>query len=225
MVQKTSKKTDLEILTSLPVSVDFLLLQDRFSNFKSPKKKIFDLKKKGYLQQIQRGQYFNSKSKYLESTSYEVIANSLYFPSYVSMEWALQFYGLIADRVTVVTSVTLLRSKNLKTPQALFSYHHLHKNRYPVGYMTKLNNVGNSFLIATPEKALIDYVSTKAKDLVIRTAADIHEFLENDLRLDLRELLEKRAVEDIEELLPFYHRNSKEFRILKWLVNQKEIPT
>lgn len=222
-MKKKSNKSDLETLADLPVRVDYLLLEDCFSNFKSPKKKIFDLKTKGYLQQIKRGQYFNLKSKFLESTPYETIANSLYFPSYVSMEWALQFYGLILDRVTTVTSVTLLRSKNFKTPFFPLSYKHINKSRYPVGYVTKVNKAGDRFLIARPEKALIDYVNMRAKDLVIKTEDDIHEFLENDLRLDLPEFLKVIKTEDIKELLSFYHRNSKEYRILKWLKSRREL--
>ena len=186
-MQKKSIKPDIETLANLPVRVDYLLLEDCFSNFKSPKKKIFDLKKKGYLRQIKRGQYFNLKSKFIESTPYEIIANSLYFPSYISMEWALQFYGLIMDRVVTVTSVTRLRSKNFKTPHSPFSYKHITKKRYPVGYITMINKAGDSFLIARPEKALIDYVNMKAKDLTIKTNDDIQEFFENDLRLDLPE--------------------------------------
>ena len=126
-MQKKSFKLDFEILTNLPVRVDYILLKDTFSHYRSPKKKIFDLKKKGYLNQIKRGQYFNLKSKFIENTPYEVIANSLCFPSYVSMEWALQYYGLIADRVTTVTSVTVLRSKDFKTPYAAYSYKHINK--------------------------------------------------------------------------------------------------
>ncbi len=127
------------------------------------------------------------------------------------------------DRVTPVTSVTLLRSKNFNTPYSPLSYKHITKNRYPVGYVTKVNKSGDSFLIARPEKALIDYVNMKAKDLVIKTDGDIQEFLENDLRLDLSEFLKIIKPEEIKELLPFYHRNSKECRILKWLISRKEI--
>lgn len=220
-MQKKSNKTDFEILTELPVRVDYLLLKDSFSNFKSSKKKIFDLKKKGYLQQIKRGQYFNLKSKFINDTPYEIIANSLYYPSYVSMEWALQYYGLIADRVANVTSVTLLSSNEFKTPLVSFFYKHISKNRYPVGYITKANDSGEVFLIARPEKALLDYVNLRAKDLVIKTDNDINEFVLNDLRLNLNEFLKIINLEDLKELQPFYHRNSKEYRILIWLIKQK----
>lgn len=221
-MQKKSKMTDLELLAELPVRVEYLLLADRFSSFKSPKKKIFDLKKKGYLRSLKRGQYFNLKSKYIKLTSYEIVANSLYFPSYVSMEWALQFYGLISDRVTVVTSVTTLRSKDFKTPYAPFSYKHITKKRYPVGYVSKVHSGNDIFLIARPEKALIDYVNIRAKDLTIKSHEDIREFLENDLRLDLTQFLKSVEIGDLKQLLPFYHRNAKEYRILRWLIQQKE---
>ncbi|MFZ3229436.1 MAG: hypothetical protein WA160_04475 [Pseudobdellovibrio sp.] len=221
-MQNKSKKTDIDILGDLPVKVDYLLLEDCFSNFKTPKKKIFDLKKKNYLHQIKRGLYFNLKSKQIESTPYEIIANSIYYPSYISMEWALQYYGLIMDRVTTVTSVTLKRSKDFKTPYAPFSFKHVPKNRYPISYVTKTNNAGDSFLIACPEKALVDYVNIKAKNLKINTADDIEEFLENDLRLDLKEFLKVTTTNGLIEILPFYHRNSKEHRILKWLIHLKE---
>lgn len=221
-MNKNGKKNDLETLISLPVRVDTLLLQDRFSTHKSPKKKIFDLKQKGYLQQIRRGQYFNTKSKDIETTAFESMANSLYFPSYVSMEWALQHYGLIMDRVTTVTSVTTLPSKEFKTPYAPFSYQHVTKKRYPIGYIIKTTNEKESFLIAKPEKALLDYINIKAKNLKIKNGLDIEEFLENDLRLDIQEFMQIVTLEDLQSLLPFYHRNSKEHRLLKWLLHKKE---
>lgn len=220
-MQKRDKKLDIEILANLPVQVDSLLLKDSFSHNKNPNKKVFDLKKKGYLQQIKRSQYFNTKSNDLATTPYEIIANSMYFPSYVSMEWALQHYGLIMDRVTTVTSVTTLRTKEFKTPYAPFSYTHITKKRYPVGYTTKIVSNNISFLIAKPEKALIDYINIKAKNLTIKNDYDIEEFLENDLRLDLKEFINLVAKEDLNTLLKFYHRNSKEHRVLKWLIHRK----
>lgn len=221
-MKKTSKSSDLEILGSIPVTADTILIKDQFSSYKDPKKKIFDLMKKGYLYPIRRGQYFNLKSKALEKTPYETIANSLYYPSYVSMEWALQYYGVIPERVISVTSVTLLRSRDLKTPFAPFIYRHISKNRYPVGFYTKING-GERFLIAKPEKALMDYVNIHAKKLVIKNKDDIVEFLENDLRLYLKEFLKITYLDDVMELLPFYHRNSKEYRILRWLIKLMEI--
>jgi len=221
-MQKKSNKSDIETLFNLPVKLDYLYLQDCFSDYKNPKKKIFDLTRKGYLQLIKRGVYFNLKSKFIESMSYETIANSLHFPSYVSMEWALQYYGIIMDRVKEITSVTTSRTKSFRTPYGSFTYKHINKNRYPIGYINHTNNTRDSFFIARPEKAILDYVNVKAKNLKIKTLDDIQEFLESDLRLDLSEFYKTTKKKDLLELLPFYHRNSKEYRILKWLIHNKE---
>lgn len=137
------------------------------------------------------------------------------------MEWALQHYGLITDRVNTVTSVTMKRSKDFNTPFAPFSFLHIPKKRYPIGYLTEINNAGDRFLIATPEKALLDYVNTKAKNLKINASKDIEEFLENDLRLDVKKFLRLIQVNNLTKILPFYHRNSKEYRILKWILYRK----
>lgn len=222
-MQKKSKLTDHDILEKLPVKVDYLLLKDRFSHNKSVKKKIFDLCKKGLLFQVRRGQYINIKSKKVDDTPLEVIANSLYYPSYVSLEWALQFYGLILDRVVSVTSVTLRRSCELNTPETTYYYSHLNKKRYPVGYVIQNQDSENCFFIARPEKALLDYISVKAKNLSIENEKDIQFFLEDDLRLYLDDFLNQIKLEDLQELVPYYHRNSKEYRILKWLINKKGV--
>ena len=47
---------------------------------------------------------------------YEQVANLLYGPSYVSLEWALSFYGMIPERVHTITSMTLGRNKEYHTP-------------------------------------------------------------------------------------------------------------
>ncbi len=221
-MQKKSILSDLEALTNLPVQVDLLLLKDRFSQYKNTKKKIFDLMKKGYLQQIKRGLYYNLKSKEINSTSFEVIANSVYFPSYVSMEWALQYYGLISERVNTVTSVTTQRSQIFKTAYAQLSYTHIIKKRYPVGYIIKIVSQNEKFFIARPEKALIDYINLKAKNLILKTESDIQNFLENDIRIDLHEFFKNITIENVNELVPYYHRNSKEYRVLNWIKKEKK---
>ncbi len=220
MQKKCNKLSDIEVLEMLPVRVDLLLLKDQFSNHKNPRKKIFDLKSKGYLQLIKRGQYFNLRSKELKSVPYETIANSIYYPSYVSLEWALQFYSLILERVTSITSVTTRKSQEFKTPFGYFSFEHLKKSRYPVGYILKQLDSSSSFFIARPEKALMDYIGLRGRDLKLNGAQDIFNFLNDDLRLNIKNFFKIVSLKDLKELLPLYHRNSKEYRILKWLISQ-----
>jgi len=221
-MQKKSKTLDIELLSKLPLKVDLVLLKDQFSAYKNPVKKIFDLQKKGSLVSIKRGLYFNMKSRNWDNPELEVIANSLYFPSYISAEWALQYYGLLLDRVYTITSVTTKRSTIFKTPSGEFSYSHIHKNRYPVGYILKAEKNNGGFLIARPEKALLDYISLRGKDLSFHDKQDIVDFLEEDLRLDVRGFLKLVPLDCAQELLPYYHRNSKEARVLRWIIMKKE---
>lgn len=100
------------------------------------------------------------------SLPYEQVANLLFGPSYVSLEWALSFYGFIPERVTVVTSMTLAKNKEFETPIAKFTYRHMKTKRYSVGVIRKeIEGQFGGFLIATPEKALADWVFLTCKGL------------------------------------------------------------
>ncbi|MBI3016409.1 MAG: hypothetical protein HYY62_00175 [Deltaproteobacteria bacterium] len=201
--------------------MDLLLLKDRFAHYKNSRKKIFDLTQKGYLFLIKRSHYLNFKSEEFKEVQLECFANVLYFPSYISAEWALQYYGLLTDRVQTITSVTTRRSQQFKTPMGVFAFEHLDKRRYPYGYFMQTSNQ-KSFLIARPDKALLDYVNLRIKKINWKTKEDIARFLLEDVRINLKTLLELIKQDELRKLLDHYHRNSKEARLLKWLISQKE---
>lgn len=218
---KEKRTPDLETLASLPLKIDLLILKDRYRNYRNPRKKVFDLVQKKYLFLLKRGHYLNLKSEEIKDVPLECLANTLCFPSYVSAEWAMQFYGLIPDRVATITSVTTLRTTKYRTPLANFTFEHLNKNRYPHGFVMK-GSGKNSFLIARPDKALLDYVNLRLQNLRWKSKHDITEFIENDLRLDSNELCRLINIDELHELLPHYHRNSKEAQLIKWLIAEKE---
>ncbi|MFS8562842.1 MAG: hypothetical protein LVR00_00285 [Rhabdochlamydiaceae bacterium] len=88
---------------------------------------------------------------------YEQVANLLYGPSYVSLEWALSFYGMIPERVHLVSSMTLGRNKEYHTPVGDFAYYSLSQDSYDIGITQKTSSdFASGFLMATPEKALAD---------------------------------------------------------------------
>jgi len=78
------------------------------------------------------------------------IANHVYTPSYISLESALTFYGIIPEFTYGVTSLTTRKSKRMMVLGKEFEYIHI-SNRYFFDYEKRGN-----FWIATPEKALID---------------------------------------------------------------------
>ena len=97
---------------------------------------------------------------------YEQVANLLYGPSYVSLEWALSFYGMIPERVHTITSMTLGRNKEYHTPIGDFVYYKLSSNSYSIGITQKqTSDFIGGFLMATPEKALADLVFKTCKNL------------------------------------------------------------
>ena len=90
----------------------------------------------------------------------EYIANLLVLPSYVSLERALSFHGLIPERVPLVQSVTRARPMLLETPVSDFQYRHV-KQAWFFGYAeTEIESA--SALIALPEKALLDVIYLSA---------------------------------------------------------------
>lgn len=98
------------------------------------------------LERIIKGYYVLSSDR---PTDFE-LANVLYRPSYVSLESALNYYGILIQAPQEVTSITTKLATAIEANGKRYSYAHL-DSKYFSGYQ-KVDN----FLIATPEKALVD---------------------------------------------------------------------
>jgi predicted transcriptional regulator of viral defense system len=83
------------------------------------------------------------------------LANALYRPSYLSGLWALGHYDLIPERVVRFTSVTPRVPRRFENPYGVFDYRNIKQDGFfgfqPVGVGAR------KFLIAQPEKALLDH--------------------------------------------------------------------
>jgi hypothetical protein len=108
----------------------------------------------GKLCRIRRGWYLIEKPYRARSVSEAVIANTVVQPSYLSLEWALGFYGLIPEAVFNPTSVTTARGIEFTAMDRRYFYHHVQPVFF-TGY-EKAERSGNAFIIASPEKALLD---------------------------------------------------------------------
>jgi hypothetical protein len=149
--------------------IDAQTLLNLLSDYRKPREWIRRMVKKGELIRLKNGFYLIAgKLKQGKDTiiPYEQIANLLYGPSYVSLEWALSFYGMIPERVHTVTSMTLGRTKEYHTPIGDFAYYPLSSISYSVGVEQKKasDSIGR-FLMASPEKALADLVFKTCKGL------------------------------------------------------------
>lgn len=151
--------------------------------YRSPNDKIARMVDEGLLLSIKKGVYIVSPEITGIPVSLPLVANLLYGPSYVSMDYALHHYGIILERVVEVTSMTTKRGKQFELPVGRFSYTHSPLTLYAIG----INRVENAdhigFLIASPEKALCDKLLF-TRNLNIRTVHALKELLFDDLRVD-----------------------------------------
>ena len=90
-----------------------------------------------------------------ESPTELEIANRLYGPSYISLEYALSYYRLIPETVYTVTSVTTKITREFTVAGKNYEYSRIKRKAY-TGY--RLFKKGQTkILMAVPEKALADY--------------------------------------------------------------------
>jgi hypothetical protein len=140
----------------------------------------------------------------------------IYGPSYVSLETALHYYGLIPERVEAMTSVTCARGRRFFTPVGLFIYRGVPMNAYRIGIDQVELESGRSFLIATPEKALADKIQAD-RGTAIRTQAEMRTYLLDSLRID-PEGLGRLNAETISLIADQYR--SRKLRLLSGLVRR-----
>lgn len=136
-----------------------------------------------------------------------LIANELHRPSYVSLQSALAYHGLIPEAVPVTTSVTLARPVTLDTPLDRFVFRHVHQDAF-FGY-TRTGVWGEQeALVADACKALLDLVYlTPGGESAEHLASLRLEGLANISEKDLRDCAHRwgkpkldRAVEVILEM-------------------------
>ena len=165
------------------VPVDYAVLRSLFQDYRFPLNKIANLEREGKIIRLKRGMFVVSPKISRQMLSTELIANHLYGPSYVSMESALRYYGLIPEQVYTVRSMTPNRSKAFENKIANFEYIKVSKDYYSVGIKQHVES-NYSFLMATPEKALCDII-VATPHLQIRSLKTLSSYLEDDLRFDM----------------------------------------
>ncbi len=180
--------------SSVPLSRPLLL--NLLKGYKSPNDKISELMKSGDLIPLKKGLYISGVKEDLNASEPFLIANHLWGPSYVSLDSALAFWGLIPERVYEVSSITIKISKKYQTPQGRFTYRFMQSPYYSFGIKSQKLTSKQVVLIAMPEKALCDKIITTA-GLNLRSPAQTRTFLLDDLRIDL-ELLRKFNLKEIE---------------------------
>lgn len=118
-------------------------------------KKVQRLKASQILEELINGKY----RFLLKDIGDFTIANFLRQPSYVSLESALSFYSIITGFPYEITSITIKKPQEIEVSGKIYSYSQISPDLF-WGWEKK-----EDFLIATPEKALLDYLYFAKKGL------------------------------------------------------------
>jgi predicted transcriptional regulator of viral defense system len=110
---------------------------------------------KGRLFRLRRGLYALAPPYRKVKAHPFVVANRMVRPSYVSLQSALAFHGLIPESVPVTTSITTGRPGEFSTPLGAFVFRHVQTTLFQGFREVKMDNRQPAF-VATPEKALLD---------------------------------------------------------------------
>lgn len=118
------------------------------------------------------------------------VAERIYRPSYISLHSALSFYGMIPESVVRITSVSTLKTAAFENRFGQYSYQNV-KPACFFGYESRQTLSGRSFMLAHPEKALLDLLYLYPQ---YNTVEEIEE-----LRLDEDYMVEELDIERIED--------------------------
>jgi hypothetical protein len=162
---------------------DYQTLTDALKGLSSPRDKITDMLRQGTIIRVKKGLYVFGDRYRRHPYSRELLANLVYGPSYVSLDYALAYYGLIPERVEALTSVTPNRPRRFSTPVGLFIYRQVPARAYEAGMVRVEGEYDQAFLIASPEKALADKI-VSVRGAPIASIREMGRFLEEDLRID-----------------------------------------
>ena len=142
----------------------------------------------GRLVQLRRGVYMIARPYRKIEPHPFLLANSLRRNSYVSLQSALAFHGLIPEYVPVCTSVSTGRSEQLETALGTFIYRRI-KVDYLFGFGQQEVAPNQLAFVAVAEKALLDLV-------YLTPGADTDSYL-RELRLQHIETIDGEMMEEL----------------------------
>ncbi len=195
---------------------DYQALLDGLREYDRPRDKITDLLRQSAIIRIKKGIYVFGERYRRRPFSREVLANMIYGPSYISLDYALHYYGMIPERVEAVTSVTCSRGRRFSTPVGLFIYRGISMNAYQIGIDQVVLERGRTFLIAVPEKALSDKIHDD-RGTRVRTHTEMRAYLLDNLRID-PERLEKLNTDMLSLIADRYR--SRKIRLISDLLRK-----
>lgn len=164
----------------------------------------------GEILNIRRGLYCLAPKYQKKPISVYSLAERIYGPSYVSLETALSYHGWIPEAVYTCTCVSYYATRQFETPLGIFSYKRVPQRTFYLGVERYEDENGNVFLMASPAKALADYVYIHRLNWV-----SINEATES-LRIDADDLADV-DVQELSELSGNYANGRVRRFLTGWL--------
>lgn len=172
------------ILTTLGnIPVTSSVIASLYPDVKTKFAKVAQLERAGEIIRLRRNLFVVNPEETGMPLSSGLIANHLLAPSYVSMQTALRYYGLIPEAVYTIQSMTFKAAKEFNTPVGNYCYYHISRETYPIG-ITQIKDGNSVYIMATPEKALCDLIANQP-GINLRYKKEALEFLEENLRFDM----------------------------------------
>ncbi|MFH1415062.1 MAG: hypothetical protein ABIH89_03120 [Elusimicrobiota bacterium] len=118
---------------------------------------ILRWQKTGKIVKLRRNLYILNQEDREIDASLQYISRELYSPSYISLEYAMSEYSLIEEIVTDITCISTKKTIVCRNRLGRFVYKHVMKNCF-TGFIEKQDTAGLTYLMASPEKAVVDYL-------------------------------------------------------------------
>lgn len=144
----------------------------------------------GRLLQLRRGLYTLAPAWRKMEPHPFLVANKLQRGSYVSMQSAMAFHGIIPEYVPVVTSAGPGRPETLRNSLGMFQFRHI-ASRMLFGYSRVEVASWQFSFVASPEKALLDLA-------YLTPGADSHDYI-RELRLQNTEAINRQLLHELAE--------------------------
>lgn len=165
-------------------------------------RRLHEWQEKGYVKKLINRWYSFSEAPKDERALF-LVANQIYQPSYVSLETALSYYGLIPETAFSLTSVTTLKTNKFETPLGAFIYASVKPPLF-FGYQL-LQAGGRQAKIADVEKTLLDYLYLRPS---MATPGDFYEW-----RINKEELATLLDFNKLEQYLDRFQTKALEKRV------------
>jgi len=204
ILHKMDFKTALIPFSEVPLTKQVLL--ELLKEYKRPFDKINELGKQGILVMIKNGLYVPGPASLVRGPEPFLLANHIWGPSYVSLESAMSYWGMIPEHVYEVSSVTTKLSKIYNKSFGRYSYIHLPSPYYSLGIQQIKLTERQNILLASPEKSVCDKV-VATSGILLRSKKQVLDLLLEDFRIS-EERLKSFNTDEMKSWLPFAPKKS-----------------